>query len=575
LPDAIERNDNVYNLKSLPDKATDMLGWSWSQFEPYYAELEGRTLAAATVGSFLDDWTRFHDRLSEVGARLKIATDLNTADKEAEQRFNRFLEEIYPKSEEAEQKLKTKLLGSGLQPEGFELPLRQMQADAALFREANLPLAVEVEKLCTEYSKIIGSQTVEWEGKEVTLARLRPVMLATDRARREKAWRLMAGRHLKDRAALNELWQKLLKLRLAMAANAGYSDYRAFRWQELYRFDYTPENCKQFQQAIEQAVVPAATRLHARRAKQMGLSALKPWDLDVDPFGRAPLAPFKNVDEFKAGVLSILERVDPRVGDYFKTMMMEGTLDLENRKNKAPGGYCTSCDALKLPFIFMNAVGLHGDVMTLIHESGHASHNFEARGLPWFQQRHAGLEFAEVASMGMELLATPYLAKKAGGFYSREDAARALSDNLRKDVLFWPYMAVVDGFQQWVYESPQAAMEPADCDRQWASLWNRFMTGVDWSGFEDVVATGWHQKLHIFQVPFYYVEYGLAQLGAAQVWANALADQASAVANYRKALALGGTRSLPELYSAAGAKFAFDAATLGSVVKLIEEKLAG
>jgi len=563
------------SLKSLPEKATEMLGWSWPQFEPYYNELAGRTLSAENVETFLDDWTRLHDRVDEVEVRLIIAKDVNTADKEAEQKYNRFLEEIFPKSQEAEQKLKTKLLESGLKPKGFELPLRRMQADAAIFREANLPLQVEVEKLCTEYSKTVGSQTVEWEGKEITVTQLRPVFLETDRARREKAWRLSAERQLKDRAALNELWQRMLKLRLQMAANAGSSDYRAYRWQEMHRFDYTPENCKQFQHAIEQTVVPAATRIYTKRTKQLGLAALKPWDKDVDPLGRAPLAPFRDVEEFKTGVRSILTRVDPQVGSYFDTMAKQGALDLENRKNKAPGGYCTSYDTLKLPFIFMNAVGLHGDVMTLIHESGHAAHVFEARPLPWHQQRHAGLEFAEVASMGMELLAAPYFAKSMGGFYSDEDAARAVTENLEKDVLFWPYMAVVDGFQHWVYENPQAAMEPANCDKQWTSLWQRLMTGVDYGGFEDVVATGWHRKLHIFQVPFYYVEYGLAQLGACQVWANALEDQASAVANYRKALALGGTTSLPELYTAAGARFGFDAGTLGTLIQLIEEKLAG
>jgi oligoendopeptidase F len=564
----------MHDLKSLPEKATEMLDWSWSQFEPYYAELSGRTLSAANVESFLNDWTWLSDRVDEVGTRLNIAKDVNTADKGAEQRFNRYLEEIYPKAAEAEQKLKTMLLESGLKPSGFERPLLRLQADAAIFREANLPLQVEVEKLCTEYSKIIGGQTVEWDGKEITVTQLRPVLQRTDRARREKAWRLTAERQLQDRAALNQLWQKLLKLRLQMAANAGSSDYRAFRWQEMHRFDYTPDNCKQFQRAIEQAVVPAAARIYARRAKHLSLAALKPWDLEVDPLGREPLSPFKGVEEFKSGVSSILNRVDPQVGSYFRTMIKEAALDLENRKNKAPGGYCTSFDTLRLPFIFMNAVGLHGDVMTLIHESGHATHVFETRPLPWHQQRHAGLEFAEVASMGMELLAAPYFAKSKGGFYSEAEAARALNENLEKNVQFWPYMAVVDGFQQWVYENPEAAMEPANCDKQWTSLWNRLMTGVDWSGFEDVVATGWHRKLHIFQVPFYYVEYGLAQLGACQVWANALQDQKAAVAAYRRALALGGTRSLPELYATAGAKFAFDAGTLGAVVGLIEQKLA-
>ncbi|MBM3314191.1 M3 family oligoendopeptidase, partial [candidate division WOR-3 bacterium] len=369
-------------------------------------------------------------------------------------------------------------------------------------------------------------------------------------------------------------WQKLLKLRLEMAANAGLADYRAYRWQEMNRFDYTPENCRQFGQAIEQTVVPAAARVYARRAGQLGLPALKPWDTEVDPLGRAPLKPFTTDAQFRDGVLSILQRVAPLVGDYFQKMMQAGALDLMNRKDKAPGGYCASYDAEKLPFIFMNAVGLHGDVMTLVHESGHATHNFQSQHLPWFQQRHAGLEFAEVASMGMELLAAPYFAQSQGGFYSDADARRALSENLEKDVQFWPYMAVVDGFQHWVYENPQAAMEPANCDREWTSLWQRLMQGVDWTGLDDVLATGWQRKLHIFLEPFYYVEYGLAQLGAIQVWANALEDQQTAVAAYLKALALGGTKSLPELYAAAGAKFAFDAGTLGSLIRLIEEQLA-
>ena len=562
------------NMRLLPEKATEMLAWSWSQFEPYYQELAGRALSAANVEAFLTDWTRLHERLDEVATRLAIAKDVNTADKEAEQRFNRFLEEIYQESQEAEQKLKMKLLESGLKPAGFELPLRKMHADAALFREANLPLQVEVTKLCTEYSKVTGSQTLQWDGKEITVTQLRPVFQETDRARREKAWRLAAERQLADRAALNELWQKLLKLRLQMAANAGFADYRSLIWQEMFRFDYTPENCKQFHGAIEETVVPAATRVYQRRAARLGLEAMRPWDLDVDVEGRPALAPFKEVEQFESGVHTILQRVDPQLGGYFQTMMTEGLLDLENRNNKAPGGYCSTLEAAKRPFIFMNAVGLHGDVMTLIHEGGHACHSFEASRLPWHQQRQVGLEFAEVASMGMELLAAPYFAKAVGGFYTEAEAGRALAENLEKDLLFWPYMAVVDAFQHWVYENPAAAMEPANCDRQWAKLWRRFMAGVDWTGLEDVLETGWQRKLHIFLVPFYYVEYGLAQLGAAQVWANALKDQAGAVAAYRRALAFGGTKSLPELYATAGAKFAFDAGTLSPVVALMEEKLA-
>jgi oligoendopeptidase F len=224
----------------------------------------------------------------------------------------------------------------------------------------------------------------------------------------------------------------------------------------------------------------------------------------------------------------------------------------------------------KQPFIFQNAVGLHGDLQTILHESGHAFHCFERYSLPYAPQRQIGMEIAEVASMAMELLAAPYLAKDQGGVYSDADAARARIEHLESEMLFWPYMAVVDAFQHWVYENPDAALDGGNCDAEWARQWNRFMVGVDWSGLEQEMTTGWHRKLHIHEVPFYYVEYGLAQLGAVQVWANALRDQAGAVANYRRALALGGTVSLPQLYAAAGARFAFDTATLRDAVDLME-----
>jgi len=254
-------------------------------------------------------------------------------------------------------------------------------------------------------------------------------------------------------------------------------------------------------------------------------------------------------------------------------MRQEGLLDLENRKNKAPGGYCTDYMAVRRPFIFMNAVKLHEDVQTLLHEGGHAFHCFEIARLPYIQQMSVGLEFAEVASMSMELLASPYLTADRGGFYTANDAARAIVEHLEFNITFWPYMAVVDGFQHWVYENPQAALDPARCDAQWAVLWKRFVPGVDYSGLEQEELTGWQRKLHIHQIPFYYVEYGLAQLGATQVWANALKDQAQAVASYRRALALGGTVTLPALYATAGAHFAFDADTLRAAVQLTEEQI--
>jgi len=559
---------------TLPPSAQMIIDWDWARFVPYVDDLLSRPLDADSVGRWLADWTALSEMVDELGSRLYVATTINTEDADAQQRFHAFLEHIAEPAEAADQQLKEKLLASGLEPAGFEIALRNMRAEAALFRAENLPLFTQEQKLNNEYDQIVGAQTVEWDGAERTLPQLRPVFQETDRSRRERAWRLAAARQLADRAALNALWQKLLPLRRQQAANAGYASFRDFRWQQFNRFDYTPADCLAFHEAIEAAVVPAARRIYARRQQRLGTAALRPWDLNVDPQGRAPLRPFADVAELESRTEAIFRQVDPALGERFATMRREKLLDLDNRKGKAPGGYQTDFERVKRPFIFMNAVGIHDDVQTMLHEGGHAFHCFESAALPYIQQRSFGAEIAEVASMSMELLAAPYLTAESGGFYSPADAARARSEHLEGMILFWPYMAVVDAFQHWVYTHADEAMQPANCDAAWAGLWDRFMAGIDYSGLEAEKETGWQRKLHIFQIPFYYVDYGLAQLGAVQVWRGALDDQAGAVAAYRRGLALGGTRPLPELYAAAGAKFAFDTATVSEAVALIERTLA-
>ncbi|MEA4909908.1 MAG: M3 family oligoendopeptidase [Anaerolineaceae bacterium] len=558
----------------LPGTTAELLQADWSTFEPEYRDLAAQTLAAENVAGWLSRWSRASELVAELYNRLYVATTVNTADAEAEKRYQHFTEQIYPQASEADQGLKEKLIASGLCPPGFEIPLRNYRAEADLYRAENLPLISEEFQLSNEYFKITGAQTVTWEGKETTLQQLNPVAEDPDRQRREAAWRLSIERQLADREALNALWQKLLDLRLRMAANTG-RDYRAFRTQQLLRFDYTPADCHKFHQAIEETVVPAAQRIYERRRRLLGVDRLRPWDVSVDPYGRPALHPFQDVAGLKRGVSAIFHHVDPVLGGYFDSMVSEELLDLDNRKNKGPGGYCNGFDAVRKPFIFMNAVGTHDDVQTLLHEGGHAFHVFESAHLPYHAQLSVPMEFAEVASMGMELLAGPYLAHDYGGFYTPQEAARARASHLEGILLFWPYMAVVDAFQHWVYENPSQAMQPNACDAAWGDLWGRFMPGVDWSGFEDAMLTGWHRNLHIFEVPFYYVEYGLAQLGAVQVWRNALEDQAGAVARYRPALSLGGTVTLPQLYAAAGARLAFDAPMLWDAVQLLEEKMAG
>ena len=568
-------------LKNLPTTPETLIAWTWPEIEPYYKELEERSLSAAHVDAWLADWSSVGERIEEMYSRLYVATSVNTADKAADERMNKFLDGIFPNVMAAEQKLKEKLLASKLEPKGFEIPLRNMRAEADLFRASNLSLLAEQQKLAIEYDKIYGAQAVQWEGEEVTLTRLAMTFQQPDRTRREKAWRLKAERQLADRKATNDLWQKFMGVRASIAKNADKPSYREYTWQQKLRFDYTPADCKSFAKAIEAVVVPAATRIYEKRKKALGLDSLRPWDLVDGWYGRpapsagAPtLKPFESIDELKRGASTIFHKVDPALGGFFDTLLAEGLTDLENRKNKAPGAYCTSYTSIRKPFVFVNAVGIHDDVMTILHESGHAFHVFETAKIPYIQQLTVPMEFAEVASMGMELLASPYLTKQNGGFYSDSEAARARIEHIEGMILFWPFMAMVDSFQQWVYENHAVGTDPAACDAKWGELWDRFIPAVDWSGLEEVKVTGWHRKLHIHQLPFYYVEYGLAQLGAVQIFGNAIKDQKKAVADYRKALALGGTVTLPQLFAAAGAKFAFDSAILKTAVDLMEKVIS-
>lgn len=561
-------------FSDIPTTYDEFQHWGWDKIEPYFRELETQEITESNVIGWLDDWARISNIIEESFSRLNVAVTVDTTDEAMEQRYNAYMEEVLQPARVADQRLKEKLIASGLEPEGYSIRLRGLRTEAELFREENVPLFTQENKLGTEYDKIVGAQTVQWEGEERTISQIAPVYQDTDRAKREQAWRLVAERQLADREALNELWTRFLPLRREIAANADMPDFRAYRWRDFQRFDYSPDDCLRFHDAIEQVVVPAVSRILERRRQRLGVDSVRPWDIDVDPESRPALRPFSDVAQLNTTSSAIFHKVDPRLGDYFDIMEEERLLDLDNRKGKAPGGYCTYFAVARRPFIFMNAVGVHDDVQTLLHEGGHAFHAFEMSKLPLYQRSQAPIEFCEVASMSMEHIAGRYLAQSEGGFYTEADAARARIEHLESDLMFWPYMAVVDAFQHWVYTHPDDAMNSANCDAKWGELWDRFKPGIDYTGLEDNKVTGWHRKLHIFQIPFYYVDYGIAQLGAVQVWRNSLQDQPKAISDYLTALGLGGTRSLPDLFSAAGAKLAMDAGTLREAVDLIEGTIA-
>jgi oligoendopeptidase F len=548
---------------------------SWESLKPHYERLEGVRLDIAAVPAWLAEWSDLERNLDEARVAAYRARTEDTTDEGAERAYNNIVEKVVPEARIAGNRLKAKLLAvPGLEPtDETRVLLGRFRAEAAVFRDANAPIQAELDLLGSRYDEIAGAMSVTLDGEELTLQQAQVRLLDPDRNTRETAWKAIMGRWLQDRATLDDLYLRMLRLRRQMARNAGLPDFRELAWVQMNRFDYRPEDALRFHEAIEREVLPLVVRLMRDRQESLGVESLRPWDVEVDPENAPALQPFAEAGELEEGTARMLDRVDPELGKQFG-LLRDGYLDLDSRKGKAPGGYCEYFPLRRRPYIFMNAAGTHDDVNTLLHEAGHAFHSFAAArdgSLVW--NENSPMEFAEVASMSMELLASPYLERNEGGFYSPEDAARACHEHLEGTVRFLPYMAVVDAFQHWVYAEAPQDVTAAQLDAKWSELWERFTPGVDWSGFEAERATGWHRKLHIFQAPFYYVEYGLAQVGAWQVWRNSLADQAGALAAYQQALALGYTRSLPELFHTAGARLAFEEGVLAEAAGFLAGKL--
>lgn len=546
---------------------------TWEEIRPLYQDLAERPVDTASVERWLADWSRLEEAVSEAAAVAMIAYTCDTTDPAKEAAHLRFSAEILPKMEELEVELARRLLALGYTRPGLEVTIARFRRGAELFREENVPLHTEIEELGTKYQKLTGGLTVVWDGVEKTLPELQPILQGTDRGARERAFRLGCEAYAGRRAELAGIFDALYERRVRVARNAGWGDFEQYAFASKCRFDYTPADCRRFHDAVEQVVAPAVERIMARRKRRLGVERLRPWDIGPDPEGRPPIRPFSEVAELIGTSRRVVERVAPVFGRQFQTMMDEQLLDLDVRKGKAPGGYCETLHHRGRPFIFMNSVGVLDDVSTLLHEAGHAFHAFESHHQPLIWQRHPGLEMCELASMSMELLASPYLGRDQGGFFTPEECARARVDHLEDVLVTLSHVASVDAFQSWIYTSGQGH-DAAARDAAWLRLRGRFERGIDWSGLEAERTIRWYRQLHIFLYPFYYIEYGIAQIGALQVWRNSLEDQGRAVERYREALALGSTRSLPELYRAAGVDFTFDAGRIGELVALVESELA-
>jgi oligoendopeptidase F len=546
----------------------------WDQIEPLFDRLEsriGNVETAADLEKWLVDWGELSAALDEESARRYIAMTCHTDNSEAEKAYLQFVETIEPPCKPRQFKLEQLYLKhsarKNLPPQRYEVFDKHTAVHVELFREENVPLETDEAKLSQQYQKLSGSLTVQFRGEEKTLVQMSRYLEEPDRPLREEAWRLVAERRLKEGEKFEEIYDQLVRLREKIAKNAGFSNYRDYAFKARGRFDYTAEDCFAFHEAIEKEVVPLLRDLQKERRQQLKLPDLRPWDLSVDPLNLPPLRPFEQVETMVDRTQKIFDELDGDLSKGFRLMSDLRLLDLANRKGKAPGGYQSTLSESRLPFIFMNAVGVQRDVETILHEAGHAFHALATRDENLYSYRHAPIEFCEVASMSMELLGNEFIEN----FYAPADAARARRDHLEGIIEIFPWIATVDAFQHWIYTHPDHSRQERSA--AWLELMDRFGGDVDWSGLEPMRANLWHRQLHIFIHPFYYVEYGIAQLGALQVWANSKRDRAGALRRYQRSLALGGSRPLPELFRAAGCKFDFSAQTVKPLVQLIRTEL--
>jgi len=531
----------------------------WSQVERIFAELEKRSIhSVEELESWLEDESEFYSAFYEVYALRYARMTCQTDDPEREKAYLHFVEEIEPKAKPPIFNLDKKFLETPAReqlPGRYFVLNRRRQNNVELFRPENVELEKEEAKLAQKFEKIAGARTVFFDGQERTLQQMAQYLENVSRDIRKETWSLAEDRRTKDRETMDQLYSELVALRQKIAKNAGFDNYMGYAFRRRERFDYSPEDCIRFQDAVEQHIVPLMRLLDQERSKTLQVEQLRPWDLDVDPMGKPPLKPFNSMPELMQKCGRIYDQLDSDFGTNFRNMVDLALIDPESRRGKAPGGYCLELPELRLPFIFLNLVGRDNDVRTILHESGHAFHTFATRNLaPHFHYRgeNAPIEFAEVASMSMELLGGEHI---EGTFYDHNDAARSRHEHLESIVRLLPWIATIDAFQHWVYTNPDHT--PREREEFWLRLRVRFGGGESWERYEEIQRSYWQRQGHLFTSPFYYIEYGIAQLGALGIWVQYHKDPKAGVAAYKRALALGGSKTLPELFAAAGLPFDF------------------
>jgi len=548
----------------------------WSSLEPFFKELAERTIDSTPgLEEWLKDVNELEAAVSEDACWRQIKMTCDTENKELEASFNFFMMEIQPKIQPYADVLNRKLVESpfskDLDHAKFFTYLRNVKKNIDLFREANIPLQAEMNVEAQRLGMIAGKMTVEVNGQEYTLQHAAKFLEDPDRKIREEVYRKINERRLQDKTELDELFSSLLNKRNQVAVNAGFDNYRDYRFTELGRFDYTKDDCYQFHEAVKLHVLPPVNQLNEIKKQRLGLDTLRPWDIEAEPPGIQPLRPFKTGEELIEKTIQCFNRLRPFFGDCLQKMRSMGHLDLESRKGKAPGGYNCPLAESGAPFIFMNASGQLDDVTTMVHEGGHAIHSFLSHDLVLHSFKEYPTEIAEVASMSMELFSMDHWQVY---FANEEELNRAKEQHLERVITIFPWIATIDKFQHWIYENP--VHTDKDRGAKWLEIMNEFSSPViDFSGLEEYRLYAWQRQLHLFEVPFYYIEYGIAQLGAIGLWQQYKQDPEGAINNYISALDLGGTRTLPELFRAAGLNFNFSPQYISGLMSFVKQELDG
>jgi oligoendopeptidase F len=569
-------NTNKISTKRRPRTFTseDFEPTTWQNIEPYYHQLLDREIEdVSSFRQWLGERSELESIISENAGWRYIKMTCDTTNEAYQKDYTYFVTEIEPKIAPLNHKLNDKVLNSPLKDQldnqAFQILFKNIEKDFKIFREKNIPLKTEIQKSSKEFGAISGAMTVTVDNKEMTLQQAAAILESTDRERREEVYMKISGRRYADKGKLDELFTKLISLRHQVAQNAGFDNFRDYMFTAMGRFDYTPQDCFDFHDSAQKEIVPILDQLAFERKQHLKLDQLRPWDKAVDPANRAPLVPFKNSEDLVEKTISCFNRLDPFLGDCIKTMQKIKHLDLDSRVGKAPGGYNYPLSEIGIPFIFMNATSTLRDLVTILHEGGHAVHSIVTKDLELVDFRHTPSEVAELASMSMELISMDHWDVF---FDNADDLKRAKKEHLEQIIQTLPWVAVIDKFQHWIYENPTHSLD--ERKEKWIEILEAFSdTETDWSGLENFKDYIWQKQLHLFEVPFYYIEYGFAQLGAIAVWKNYKEDPKKGLDGYLAALKLGYTRTIPEIYEAANIAFDFSREYISDLIAFVKREM--